>query len=130
MAKQSPWWSWITPPPRRRPRWRPTVGDLAAVEIVSCGLRLTLLGKLYRVVGRIFLTFAFPTSRCIGPTPDERSRDAPIFCDPARRPTIDDDGGQWISKIEPRRYQTNANLSQRPTKGADRPVREYVTNVR
>jgi hypothetical protein len=44
--------------------------------------------------------------------------------------TIGDDGGQWISKIEPRRYQTNANLSQRPTRGADRPVREYVTNVR
>jgi hypothetical protein len=44
--------------------------------------------------------------------------------------TIDDHGGQWISKIEPRRYQTNANLSQRPTTRADRPVREYVTNVR
>jgi hypothetical protein len=46
---------------------------------------------------------------------------------PAVVTTIDDDGGQWI---EPRRYQTNANLSQRPTTGADRPVREYVTNVR
>jgi len=33
-------------------------------------------------------------------------------------------------EIEPRRYQTNANLSQPPTTGADRPVREYVTNVR
>ena len=44
--------------------------------------------------------------------------------------TTIDDGGQRISKIEPRRYQTNANLSQRPTTGADRPVREYVTNVR
>jgi hypothetical protein len=32
-------------------------------------------------------------------------------------------------KIEPRRYQTNASLSQPPTKGADRPVVEYVTNV-
>ena len=43
---------------------------------------------------------------------------------------IDDDGGgQWISKTEHRRYQTNANLSQRPRTGADRPVREYVTNV-
>ena len=41
--------------------------------------------------------------------------------------TIDDEGGQ---RIEPHRYQTNANLSQRPTTGADRPVREYVTNVR
>jgi hypothetical protein len=50
---------------------------------------------------------------------------------PAVVTTIDDDGGgQWISKIEPHRYQTNANLSQRPTTGADRPVREYVTNVR
>ena len=43
--------------------------------------------------------------------------------------TIDDDGGQWTSKIAPRRYQTNANLSQRPTTGADRPVRGFVTNV-
>jgi hypothetical protein len=33
-------------------------------------------------------------------------------------------------EIEPRRYQTNASLSQPPTTGADRPVREYVTNVR
>lgn len=41
--------------------------------------------------------------------------------------TIDDDGGQ---RIEPHRYQTNANLGQRPTRSADRPVREYVTNVR
>jgi hypothetical protein len=44
--------------------------------------------------------------------------------------TIDDDGGQWTSKIAPRRYQTNANLSRRPSTGADRPVREYVTNIR
>jgi hypothetical protein len=43
---------------------------------------------------------------------------------------VDDDGGQWTSKIAPRRYQTNANLSQRPSTGADRPVREYVTNIR
>jgi hypothetical protein len=49
---------------------------------------------------------------------------------PAVVTAIDDDGGQWISKTAPRRYQTNANLSQRPTTGADRPVREYVTNVR
>ena len=35
-----------------------------------------------------------------------------------------------VTTIEPRRYQTNANLTQRPTTGADRPVREYVTNVR
>lgn len=33
-------------------------------------------------------------------------------------------------KIEPRWYQTNANLGQPPTTGADRPVREYVTNIR
>ncbi|MGA8545540.1 MAG: hypothetical protein WB785_09830 [Mycobacterium sp.] len=32
-------------------------------------------------------------------------------------------------ETEPRRYQTNASLSQPPTRGADRPVREYVTNV-
>jgi hypothetical protein len=32
-------------------------------------------------------------------------------------------------EIEPRRYQTNASLSQPPTKAAQRPVREYVTNV-
>ena len=32
-------------------------------------------------------------------------------------------------EIAPRRYQTNASLSQPPTTGADRPVREYVTNV-
>jgi hypothetical protein len=31
--------------------------------------------------------------------------------------------------IEPRRYQTNASLSQPPTRAADRPVREYATNV-
>jgi hypothetical protein len=32
-------------------------------------------------------------------------------------------------EIEPRRYQTNASLSQPAATGADRPVREYVTNV-
>jgi hypothetical protein len=31
--------------------------------------------------------------------------------------------------IEPRWYQTNISLSQPPTMGANRPVREYVTNV-
>ena len=31
--------------------------------------------------------------------------------------------------IEPHRYQTNANLNQPPTRAADRPVREYTTNV-
>jgi hypothetical protein len=31
--------------------------------------------------------------------------------------------------IEPRRYQTNASLNQPPTRAADRPVREYTTNV-
>jgi hypothetical protein len=31
--------------------------------------------------------------------------------------------------IEPRRYQTNASLSQPPAKGSQRPVREYVTNI-
>jgi hypothetical protein len=33
------------------------------------------------------------------------------------------------AEIEPRRYQTNVSLSQPPMKAADRPVREYVTNV-
>ncbi len=32
-------------------------------------------------------------------------------------------------KVEPRWYQTNASLSQPPTTGVDRPVRDYVTNV-
>jgi hypothetical protein len=30
---------------------------------------------------------------------------------------------------EPHRYQTNASLNQPPTRAADRPVREYTTNV-
>ena len=38
-------------------------------------------------------------------------------------------GQQRAETIEPRRYQTNASLSQPPTKTLDRPVREYVTNV-
>jgi hypothetical protein len=32
-------------------------------------------------------------------------------------------------KIQPHWYQTNASLSQPPTTAAERPVREYVTNV-
>lgn len=32
-------------------------------------------------------------------------------------------------KIEPHWYQTNVSLSQPPRTAADRPVREYVTNV-
>ena len=32
-------------------------------------------------------------------------------------------------KIEPHWYQTNVSLSQPPTAGANRQVREYVTNV-
>jgi hypothetical protein len=31
--------------------------------------------------------------------------------------------------IEARRYQTNASLNQPPTRAADRPVREYTTNI-
>jgi hypothetical protein len=31
--------------------------------------------------------------------------------------------------VKPRRYQTNASLSQPPTKAPERPVREYMTNV-
>jgi hypothetical protein len=38
-------------------------------------------------------------------------------------------GQQYEETTEPRRYQTNASLSQPPTKASDRPVREYVTNV-
>ena len=67
---------------------------------------------------------------------------------PAVVTKIDDGGGQQISVFgagsissaslrftldgfigSPRRYQTNASLSQPPTTGADRPVREYMTNV-
>ncbi len=46
--------------------------------------------------------------------------------------TIDDPSNvnrKLAEEIEPRRYQTNASLSQPPTTGADRPVREFVTNV-
>jgi hypothetical protein len=35
----------------------------------------------------------------------------------------------WAPIIEPRRYQTNVSPSQPPTRAADRPVREYTTNV-
>ena len=52
---------------------------------------------------------------------------------PAVVTTIDDPSNvnrKLAEEIEPRRYQTNASLSQPPTTGADRPVREYVTNVR
>jgi hypothetical protein len=60
--------------------------------------------------------------------------------DPAGVTTIDVDGGQRISvpsnvnrklavEIEPHWYQTNVGLSQPPTRGADRPVRGFVTNV-
>ncbi|HWY00076.1 MAG TPA: hypothetical protein VNY55_09425 [Mycobacterium sp.] len=51
---------------------------------------------------------------------------------PAVVTTIDDPSNvnrKLAEEIEPRRYQTNASLSQPPTTGADRPVREYVTNV-
>ena len=54
--------------------------------------------------------------------------------------SIDADGGRRFSvpcnvnprlaeKIEPHWYQTNVSLSQPPTRGADRPVRGFVTNV-
>jgi hypothetical protein len=36
---------------------------------------------------------------------------------------------ELAEEIEPRWYQTNASLNQPPTTTADRPVREYVTNV-
>jgi hypothetical protein len=34
------------------------------------------------------------------------------------------------AQVEPRRYQTNASLNQPPTRAVDRPVRDYVTNVK
>jgi len=36
---------------------------------------------------------------------------------------------QLPEAIEPHRYQTNASLNQPPTRDADRPVREYTTNI-
>jgi hypothetical protein len=41
----------------------------------------------------------------------------------------DNKNRKLAEKIELRWYQTNASLSQPPTTGFDRPVREYVTNV-
>jgi hypothetical protein len=38
--------------------------------------------------------------------------------------------GKLAGEVRPRRYQTNVNLSQPPVRAADRPVREYATNVR
>jgi hypothetical protein len=38
-------------------------------------------------------------------------------------------GAAMRTTTEPRRYQTNASLSQPPIKAAHRPVREYVTNL-
>ncbi len=40
-----------------------------------------------------------------------------------------DVNGRLVEEIEPRRYQTNASLNQPPTRAADRPVRDYATNV-
>jgi hypothetical protein len=42
---------------------------------------------------------------------------------------LPDVSGRLAEEIEPRRYQTNASLNQPPTRAADRPVREYATNV-
>jgi hypothetical protein len=36
---------------------------------------------------------------------------------------------ELAEEVAPRRYQTNARLNQPPTRAANRPVREYVTNV-
>jgi hypothetical protein len=49
--------------------------------------------------------------------------------DPAFRTTTSNVSHKSADEIEPRRYQTNASLSQPPTRAADRPVREYATNV-
>ena len=42
---------------------------------------------------------------------------------------LPDVNARMAEKIEPHRYQTNASLNQPPTRAADRPVREYATNV-
>jgi hypothetical protein len=47
----------------------------------------------------------------------------------ARRKGVDLPPELRPQKIEPRWYQTNVSLSQRPTTGAGRLVREHVTNV-
>jgi hypothetical protein len=39
------------------------------------------------------------------------------------------DVNRKLEEIEPHWYQTNASLNQPPTRAADRPVREYVTNI-
>jgi hypothetical protein len=49
--------------------------------------------------------------------------------DPAMRTTMRNTNRELAATIEARRYQTNASLSQPPTKASWRPVREYVTNV-
>ena len=36
---------------------------------------------------------------------------------------------ELAEEVAPRRYQTNASLNQPPATAANRPVREYVTNV-
>jgi hypothetical protein len=66
-----------------------------------------------------------PARRAAPPAPIDRSRQSQIPSDPLRRPV----NRKVAQKIEPRRYQTNASLSQPPTTGAVRLVREYVTNV-
>ena len=43
---------------------------------------------------------------------------------------LPDVNDRLAKEIEPRRYQTNASLNQPPTGAADRPVREYTTNVK
>ena len=49
--------------------------------------------------------------------------------DPATPTTTRNVNRKLAETIEPRRYQTNASLSQPPAKASQRPVREYVTNV-
>jgi hypothetical protein len=48
---------------------------------------------------------------------------------PAFRTTTRNVNRKLAEEIAPRRYQTNASLNQPPTRAADRPVREYATNV-
>jgi hypothetical protein len=55
---------------------------------------------------------------------DQRDAGGPAF-----RTTTHNVNRELAEEIEPRRYQTNVNLNQPPTKAVDRLVREYVTNV-
>lgn len=44
-------------------------------------------------------------------------------------PALPDVNSRLAEELEARRYQTNVSLNQPPLRAADRPVREYATNV-